>query len=136
MLPPSLRKTPKKKFDKENFFERVFWVVRKIPKGRVTNYGAIANYLGTGMSSRTVGWAMNAAAMLVPPVPAHRVVNRNGLLTGKHHFATPTLMQDLLEAEGIEIIDDGIQDFDKLYWDPIKELNKVNKSKSKKKKTK
>jgi methylated-DNA-protein-cysteine methyltransferase-like protein len=136
MLPPSLRKKPAKKFDKENFIERVHWVARQIPKGRVTNYGAIANYLGTGMSSRMVGWAMNAVKGVIPRVPAHRVVNRNGLLTGKHHFATPTLMQDLLEAEGIVVVKDQVQDFDKLYWDPIKELNKVNKSKPKKKKKK
>ncbi len=132
MLPPSLRKKPPEEFDKKNFFEKVFLVARKIPKGRVTNYGSIANYLGTGMSSRMVGWAMNSTPATKPPVPAHRVVNRNGLLTGKHHFATPTLMQELLEAEGIEVIDDQVQDFDKHFWDPNIELRKVNKSKPKK----
>lgn len=119
MLPPSLRKN-KKPFDKENFFDRVYKVVKKIPRGRVTSYGAIANYLGTGSSARTVGWAMNAAHLLVPPVPAHRVVNRNGLLTGKNHFATPTLMQDLLEAEGVKVKDDKVVNFKKYYWEPVK----------------
>ena len=118
MLPPSLRKNKPSKFDKENFFEKVFAVVKKIPRGRVTNYGAIANYLGTGLSARTVGWAMNSSHILVPPIPAHRVVNRNGLLTGKNHFATPTLMEELLAAEGVEVVDDKITDFKKLFWNP------------------
>ena len=100
----------------------MFEVARKIPRGRVTSYGAIADYLGTGMSSRMVGWAMNACGGVKPPVPAHRVVNRNGLLTGRHHFATPTLMQELLEHEGVIVEDDKVKDFKKLCWDPEKHL--------------
>lgn len=105
-----------------NFFEDVFEVVRLIPTGRVTNYGSIAKYLGTGLSSRMVGWAMNASHVADPPVPAQRVVNRNGMLTGKHHFATPTLMQELLEKEGVKVKNDKVVDFQQLYWDPEKEL--------------
>ena len=105
-----------------NFFEDVFEVVRLIPQGRVTNYGSIAKYLGTGLSSRMVGWAMNASHIAHPPVPAQRVVNRNGMLTGKHHFATPTLMQELLEKEGVKVKNDKVVDFQQLYWDPEKEL--------------
>jgi methylated-DNA-protein-cysteine methyltransferase-like protein len=106
-----------------SFFVDVYAVVRLIPKGRITNYGAIAKYLGTGLSSRMVGWAMNGAHNVKPKVPAHRVVNRNGMLTGKMHFATPTLMQELLEKEGIKIVKDTIQDFDKHYWNPVVELS-------------
>lgn len=105
-----------------NFFEDVFEVVRLIPPGRITNYGSIAKYLGTGLSSRMVGWAMNASHVADPPVPAQRVVNRNGMLTGKHHFATPTLMQELLEKEGVKVKNDKVVDFQQLYWDPEKEL--------------
>ena len=107
--------------DKYSFFHEVYEVVKLIPKGRVTSYGAIATYLGTKMSARMVGWAMNAT----PPgegIPAHRVVNRNGMLTGKHHFPTPTIMQELLEEEGIEIQEDRILNFDQLFWDPMKAL--------------
>ncbi len=100
-----------------SFFENVWDVVRLIPKGRVTTYGAIARYLGTGMSARMVGWAMNAAHTL-PDVPAQRVVNRNGMLSGKMHFATPTRMQELLEQEGVEVTEDTVVNFEKLYWDP------------------
>ena len=108
---------------KENsFFEDVYDVVRQIPKGRVTSYGAIAAYLGTKMSARMVGWAMNGAHSIHPIVPAHRVVNRNGMLSGKAHFATPTLMQELLEKEKIKVKDDTIIDFGKKFWDPAKEL--------------
>ena len=106
----------------EDFFKNVFEVVRLIPKGRVTSYGAIANYLGTARSSRMVGWAMNAAHAQKKHVPAHRVVNRNGELTGKHHFATPFLMKELLEKEGIKVVKDKIKDLKTFYWDPIKEL--------------
>ncbi|MEP7128998.1 MAG: MGMT family protein [Chitinophagales bacterium] len=109
---------------KESFFDKVFVVARKIPRGRVTSYGAIADYLGTGLSARMVGWAMNSCGTTSPPVPAHRVVNRNGLLTGKHHFATPTLMEELLESEGIMVTEDKIKDFKKLFWDPSIELKK------------
>lgn len=105
-----------------NFFEDVFDVVRQIPKGRVTNYGAIAKYLGSGLSSRMVGWAMNASHDLHPPIPAQRVVNRNGMLTGKHHFQTPTLMQELLEKDGVAVINDKVVEFTQRYWDPEKEL--------------
>lgn len=106
----------------KDFFQRVYEVVRLIPKGRVTNYGSIATYLGTGLSSRMVGWAMNAAHHQIPAVPAHRVVNRNGILTGKHHFSTQTMMQELLEAEGLKIKNDKIVDFEKYFWNPITEL--------------
>ncbi len=105
-----------------SFFEDVYAVVRQIPKGRVTSYGAIANYLGTKLSARMVGWAMNAAHSTKPKVPAHRVVNRNGMLSGKAHFATPDLMEELLSKEKIKVESDTIVDFEKLYWDPYKEL--------------
>jgi methylated-DNA-protein-cysteine methyltransferase-like protein len=105
-----------------DFFESVYQVVRLIPKGRVTSYGAIAKYLGTARSSRVVGYAMNAAHSQKPKVPAHRVVNRNGLLSGKHHFETPFLMQELLEKEGVEIKEDVVQNFKTHFWDPTKEL--------------
>jgi methylated-DNA-protein-cysteine methyltransferase-like protein len=105
-----------------DFFYMVYEVVRLIPYGRVTSYGAIANYLGAKGSSRMVGWAMNHSHHHHSPVPAHRVVNRNGLLTGKAHFATPTLMQQLLEAEGITVIEDKVQNFKNVFWDPNEEL--------------
>lgn len=104
------------------FFENVFEVVKQIPRGKVTSYGAIASYLGSAKSSRTVGYAMNASHQLTEKIPAHRVVNRNGLLTGKHHFGGDA-MQKLLEAEGIEIIEDQIQNLESLFWDPNIELN-------------
>lgn len=104
-----------------NFFEDVYEVVKLIPAGRVTTYGAIAHYLGTRGSARMVGWAMNASHAL-SDVPAHRVVNRSGLLTGKNHFSHPNEMQDKLEKEGVRIIDDRVVDFDKLLWDPGTEL--------------
>jgi methylated-DNA-protein-cysteine methyltransferase-like protein len=107
--------------DKEGFFEKVYDVVRQIPFGRVTSYGAIARYLGTGRSARIVGWAMNNAHHL-EDVPAHRVVNRNGLLTGKHHFAGSNLMQQLLENEGVQVAQDQIVNFKKHFWDPAMEL--------------
>jgi methylated-DNA-protein-cysteine methyltransferase-like protein len=103
------------------FFERVHEVAKQIPYARVTSYGAIAKYLGAPGSARMVGWAMNASGK-DPNVPAHRVVNRKGLLTGKHHFNGTNLMQQLLESEGIEVIENQIQDFDNLFWDPMKEL--------------
>jgi len=107
--------------DKSNFFEDVYDVARLIPKGKVASYGAIACYLGLKSSARMVGWAMNGAGAY-PDVPAHRVVNRNGLLSGKHHFATPTKMQELLESEGLIIVDNKIQNFENYFWDPVKEL--------------
>jgi methylated-DNA-protein-cysteine methyltransferase-like protein len=105
-----------------SFYDKVYEVVRLIPPGRVTSYGAIASYLGTAQSSRMVGWAMNNAGLQFPYVPAHRVVNRNGLLTGKRYFGTSTAMQELLEAEGIQVVDDQIIDFEKHFWNPITEL--------------
>lgn len=114
--------TGSRELGKRNFFEDVFEVVRLIPPGRVTNYGCIAKYLGSGLSSRMVGWAMNASHVADPPVPAQRVVNRNGMLTGKNHFSTPTLMQELLEKEGIKIEKDTVVEFEKLFWDPAKEI--------------
>ncbi len=104
------------------FFENVYDVVRLIPKGRVTSYGAIAKYLGTGRSSRMVGYAMNASGTQIPPVPAHRVLNRNGQLTGRHHFNPPELMQELLENEGIKVKKDQVVDFEKLFWNPFDHL--------------
>lgn len=105
-----------------SFFELVYEVARQIPKGRITSYGAIAACLGTRLSARMVGWAMNGAGKIRPAVPAHRVVNRSGMLTGKHHFATPDRMQELLEKEGIKVRNDTVVDFEKLFWDPAKEL--------------
>lgn len=105
-----------------NFFDRVYQVVRLVPEGRVTSYGAIARYLGAPQSSRMVGWAMNAAHQL-PDVPAHRVVNRKGLLTGKHHFAGIHLMQQLLENEGVVIKNDQVQHFSDVFWDPSQHLS-------------
>lgn len=101
-----------------SFFADVYDVVRQIPKGRVTSYGAIAKYLGTGSSARMVGWAMNAAHVTIPKVPAYRVVNRNGMLTGKHHFATPNLMEELLKQEKVFVKNDTIIDFESVFWDP------------------
>ena len=103
--------------DNETFFERVYVIVRQIPEGKVTSYGAIAKALGTARSARMVGWAMNASHNL-DDVPAHRVVNRKGLLSGKHHFDGTNLMQQLLENEGIKVIDNQIVDFDKHFWEP------------------
>ena len=105
-----------------DFYERVYEVVRLIPPGKVTSYGAIGAFLGSAQSSRMVGWAMNNAHVQEKYVPAHRVVNRNGLLTGKHYFGTSTAMQELLEAEGISVVDDQICDFKKHFWNPITEL--------------
>jgi methylated-DNA-protein-cysteine methyltransferase-like protein len=105
----------------DNFFERVYEVVRLIPYGKVTSYGAIAKYLGAARSARMVGWAMNNVGNR-EEVPAHRVVNRKGLLTGKHHFAGTNLMQQLLENEGIKIMDNQIVDFEKHFWDPVRDL--------------
>lgn len=106
----------------EHFFDRVYAVVRHIPEGRVTNYGAIARFLGSGRSARMVGYAMNAAHAM-EDVPAHRVVNRVGLLTGKHHFGGSRIMQQLLENEGITVTEDQIQNFKSHFWDPAENLN-------------
>ncbi|WP_417876400.1 MGMT family protein [Winogradskyella sediminis] len=103
-----------------SFFEKVYEVAKKIPYGRVTSYGAIAKYLGAGKSARIVGYAMNGSHD--KDVPAHRVVNRKGLLTGKHHFEGTNLMQQLLENEGITVVENQIQNLESVYWDPVKEL--------------
>lgn len=105
-----------------SFFEQVFEVAKLIPKGRVTSYGAIAFFLGAKSSARMVGWAMNAAHTM-PQIPAHRVVNRNGMLSGKMHFATPTQMEELLKKEKINVVNDQIVDFEKKFWDPSIELS-------------
>ena len=102
-----------------SFFERVYEVTRLVPYGRVTSYGAIARFLGAAGSSRMVGWAMNKSHIHPQGVPAHRVVNRNGMLTGKHHFGGSEVMRQLLESEGINVIDDKVQNFEKLFWDPF-----------------
>jgi methylated-DNA-protein-cysteine methyltransferase-like protein len=106
----------------DSFFENVYAVVRLIPSGRVTSYGAIAEYLGSRGSARMVGWAMNASHTRVTDIPAHRVVNRNGLLTGKNHFGSPVIMQQLLENEGITIHNNQITDFNNVFWNPMIEL--------------
>jgi methylated-DNA-protein-cysteine methyltransferase-like protein len=106
----------------ESFFVQVYEVARQIPRGRVTSYGAIASCLGTKLSARMVGWAMNGAGKVKPKVPAHRVVNRNGILSGKHHFGRPDAMEKLLAKEGIRVKNDAIVNFEKLFWDPVKEL--------------
>ena len=106
----------------DSFFEQVYAVARLIPRGRITSYGAIAKYLGTARSARMVGWAMNGAHSVHPKVPAHRVVNRIGLLTGKHHFKTPTHMQQLLEKEGVKVKSNQVVEFNKRFCDPSLEL--------------
>ena len=108
---------PKKPKSNDNFFERVYEIARQIPEGRVTSYGAIAKALGAARSARMVGWAMNASHNM-EAIPAHRVVNRNGVLSGKHHFEGTNLMQQLLENEGIEVVDNQIVDFEKHFWQP------------------
>jgi methylated-DNA-protein-cysteine methyltransferase-like protein len=111
---------PKKTKDETSYLEEIYGVVRQIPKGRVSTYGTIADYLGT-VSARMVGWAMNKSFAANPPVPAHRVVNRKGELSGRNHFATPTLMQELLENEGITVKNHQIEDFAKVRWQPIQD---------------
>jgi methylated-DNA-protein-cysteine methyltransferase related protein len=105
-----------------DFFQRVYEVVKLVPPGRATSYGAIARYLGSARSSRMVGWAMNQSHSQPEIIPAHRVVNRNGMLTGKHFFGGSQIMQELLESEGLTIEDDSIVDFQRVFWDPSKEL--------------
>jgi methylated-DNA-protein-cysteine methyltransferase-like protein len=117
---PQLPKTGKAK--EYSFFQDVYDVVRQIPKGRVTSYGAIAAYLGTKLSARMVGWAMNGAHNVKPKVPAQRVVNRNGMLSGKAHFETPTHMEELLKKDGVAVKNDTVVDFEKRFWDPAVEL--------------
>jgi methylated-DNA-protein-cysteine methyltransferase-like protein len=110
------------KKDKESIYDAIYDIVRCIPRGRVTSYGAVAAAVGAASGARVVGYAMNNCLGVTPKVPAHRVVNRNGLLTGKHHFTPPEKMQQLLEREGIRVRDDKVVGFDKLFWDPMKEL--------------
>ena len=117
------KEQPKSTTKEYSFFTDVYEVVRQIPKGKVTSYGAIAAYLGTKLSARMVGWAMNAAGYAKPKVPAQRVVNRNGMLTGKHHFATPTLMEELLKKDGVAVKNDTVVDFQKRFWDPATALS-------------
>ena len=106
-----------------SFFEQVYDVVRQIPKGKVTSYGTIAAFLGAKSSARMVGWAMNASFIITPKVPAHRVVNRNGMLSGKAHFATPTLMEELLAKEKIKVENDTVVEFEKKFWNPATALS-------------
>lgn len=121
-IPASVKETARPTTKQYTFFEDVYAVVRQIPKGRVTSFGAIAKYLGTKLSARMVGWAMNGAHGATPGVPAHRVLNRNGMLTGKALFATPTQMEELLLKEKIKVENDTVVDFEKLFWDPFTEL--------------
>jgi methylated-DNA-protein-cysteine methyltransferase-like protein len=107
---------------KENIYDIIFEVVRAVPKGRVTTYGAVAAAIGAKSGARLVGYAMNVSGSVKPKVPAHRVLNRNGMLTGKHHFDPPEKMEQLLKKEGIKVKDDTVVDFEKLFWDPVKEL--------------
>jgi methylated-DNA-protein-cysteine methyltransferase-like protein len=119
---PVKREQPKSTQKEYSFFADVFEVVRQIPKGKVTSYGAIAAYLGTKLSARMVGWAMNAAGSAKPKIPAQRVVNRNGMLTGKHHFATPTTMEELLKKDGVAVKNETVVDFKERFWDPAQAL--------------
>ena len=111
------------KSNPSSFYDKVYDIVRKVPKGRVTSYGAVAKFVGTGLSSRMVGYAMNKSGGQFPSVPAHRVVNRLGMLTGKHHFSYPEQMQELLESDGVIVKNDQVSDFKKLFWDPTHELD-------------
>lgn len=117
------KETPRSTVKEYSFFQDVYDVARQVPKGRVTSYGAIAAFLGSRLSARMVGWAMNGAHLAKPKVPAQRVVNRNGILTGKHHFATETLMEELLKKDGVAVKNDTVVDFEKRFWDPLKELD-------------
>ena len=122
-FPEKEKRTSKKKPVQEKsaeatFFDAVYAVVRQVPRGRVTTYGAVAEATGLRMSARMVGWALSVCSRAKPKVPAHRVVNRMGILSGRHHFATPTLMQELLEQEGVKVEDDTVVDFKQLYWEP------------------
>ena len=109
----------------DSFFDKVYTIVRRIPAGRVTSYSAIAEFLGTKGSARMVGWAMNGSHSQTSDVPAHRVVNKVGLLTGKHHFGGLKVMQQLLESEGIDVIEDRVIKFEEVFWDPVKEMKNL-----------
>lgn len=119
---PVKKEGPKDTLKEFSFFQDVYDIVRQIPKGRVTSYGAIANYLGTKLSARMVGWAMNAAGSAKPKVPAQRVVNRLGILSGKHYFPNPDSMEVLLKKDGVTVKNDTVVDFKKRFWDPAVEL--------------
>ncbi|MBL7718899.1 MAG: MGMT family protein [Flavipsychrobacter sp.] len=108
--------------NKEHIYDVIYHIVRAIPRGRVTSYGAVAKAVGTASGARVVGYAMNLCHTVKPKVPAHRVVNRNGMLTGKHHFDTPEKMEQLLAKEGVQVKEDKVVDFATLFWDPMKEL--------------
>jgi methylated-DNA-protein-cysteine methyltransferase related protein len=108
--------------EKENIYDTIYEIVRHVPHGRVTSYGAVAAAIGAKSGARLVGYAMNHSFQAIPPVPAHRVVNSKGLLTGKHHFNPPGRMQELLEAEGIKVVADRVVDFESLFWNPLVEL--------------
>jgi methylated-DNA-protein-cysteine methyltransferase-like protein len=110
------------KQSKDNIYEAIYDVVRCVPRGRVTSYGAVAAAIGAASGARLVGYAMNMSGSAKPKVPAHRVLNRNGMLTGRHHFSPPEKMQQLLEKEGVKVKDDKVVDFERLFWDPMKEL--------------
>lgn len=116
------RSSAPEKGGNEGFFDLVYQVTRLVPYGRITSYGAIARYLGTGRSARMVGWALNTSHSCSDFIPAHRVVNRNGMLTGKHHFGNSSTMQQLLENEGFTVEDDCVLDFTEKFWDPSAEL--------------
>lgn len=118
----SAKETPKSTVKEYSFFADVYDVVRQIPKGKVTSYGAIAAYLGTKLSARMVGWAMNAAHTAKPKIHAQRVVNRNGMLTGKQHFSSPTAMEELLKKDGVTVKNDTVVDFEKHFWNPAEAL--------------
>src|SRR5256885_16932951 len=115
----NVKETPRSTVKEYSFFQDVYDVARQVPKGRVTSYGAVAAYLGSKLSARMVGWAMNAAHTVKPKVPAQRVVNRNGILSGKHHFGSPTAMEELLKKDGVTVKDDTVIDFEKRFWDPV-----------------
>lgn len=119
---PKENNVKKKEDNKESVYDAIYDVVRAVPKGRVTTYGAVAAAIGARSGARMVGYAMNSSAVAKPKVPAHRVVNRNGMLTGKHHFSPPEKMQQLLEKEGIKVEEDTVVDFKQLFWDPVIEL--------------
>ena len=119
---PASQEQAKPAVKEYSFFADVYDVVRQVPKGKVTSYGAIANYLGTKLSARMVGWAMNGAGNVKPKVPAQRVVNRNGMLSGKHHFGTPTAMEDALKKDGVKVKNDTVVNFKAIFWDPSIEL--------------
>ena len=119
----AIRPSANQTLSSSNFYERVFEVVKQIPSGRVTSYGAIANYLGSSRAARMVGWALNSTKDAPGWIPAHRVVNRNGLLSGRIHFMGERLMKELLESEGVKVVDNRVDDFQSVFWDPSEITN-------------